>query len=69
MLTILVPYRAGQRSEWSAERLENDTAIGVRVVRAGKPTLIAFRKEGVAGPASLAGLSFDGPSAVQQAGR
>jgi hypothetical protein len=69
MLTVLLPYRAGQRSEWSAERLESDTAIGVRVVRGGKPALIAFRKEGVVGEASLAGLKFDGPSTIQQVTR
>jgi hypothetical protein len=69
MLTVLVPYRTGQRSDWAAERLESDTAIGVRIVMAGKPTLIAFRKEGVAGEASLAGLKFDGSSTVQQATR
>ncbi|HWH72237.1 MAG TPA: heparinase II/III family protein, partial [Candidatus Sulfotelmatobacter sp.] len=58
MLTVLVPYRAGQVQPWKAQRLETATALGVRFERAGQMTLIAFRKAGVAGQAELAGQTF-----------
>jgi hypothetical protein len=65
MLTVIVPHRAAQQAEWTAERLESDTAIGARVMLAGKPTVIAFRKSGVSNSASLAGVTFDGSATVR----
>src|SRR5262245_30598147 len=65
MLTVIVPYRAGQRAEWTAERLESDTAIGARVMLSGKPAIVAFRKAGAIGAASLPGVTFDGGATVQ----
>jgi len=64
VLTVIVPYRTGQRGEWQAERFDTDTAVGVRVVREGKSTRIAFRKAGVLEPASWLGETFDGPVRV-----
>jgi hypothetical protein len=66
MLTMLVPYRAGQKSDWQAERIESATAIGARFTQGGKTTLVAFRKAGAAGQVSVAGESFDGPVLVQR---
>jgi hypothetical protein len=65
VLTVIVPHRAGQRVEWTAERLESDTAIGARVRRGEKTLLVAFRKEGVTGKASLAGMTFEGAVMVK----
>lgn len=59
MLTVLVPHRAGQRAAWSAERLESESAVGVRLTRAGKHTVVAFRKDGQQGQATLGGSSFN----------
>ncbi len=65
VLTVIAPHRAGQSVEWTAERLESDTAVGAQVRRGGKTVLVAFRKEGVPGAASLAGLTFEGAVAVR----
>jgi hypothetical protein len=65
VLTVIVPYRAGQKTEWTAERLESDTALGARVQRGGKTVIIAFRKEGVTGKATLAGVTFEGAVVVK----
>lgn len=65
MLTVLVPYRAGQKPAWQAERIESPTALGVRFVQGGKTRLVAFRKAGMGGPATLAGRNFDAPAWVQ----
>ncbi|HVK02726.1 MAG TPA: DUF4962 domain-containing protein, partial [Armatimonadaceae bacterium] len=65
VLTVIAPYRAGKRTPWTAERLESPTAVGARLVRDGKTVTVAFRKDGVTGRASLAGLSFDGPVSVR----
>lgn len=67
MLTVLLPYRAGQRPDWTAERLENSGAVGVRVQRNGKTTLVAFRKEGHTGSVSLGNATWEGPFVVQAA--
>jgi hypothetical protein len=64
MLTVLVPNRAGQCADWTAERVESATAIGVRVAHDGKSTLVAFRKAGQ-GRASLDGLKFSDAVAVR----
>ncbi len=60
MLTVLVPYRDGQKSEWQADRLETETAVGVRLRRGSSATIIGFRKAGASGTASLGGVTFDG---------
>lgn len=69
MLTVLAPYRAGKRVEWSAQRLESPTAVGVRIQREGAVTTVAFRKSGVSGKATLEGLAFNAPSAFRTGGR
>ena len=65
VLTVIVPFRAGQRADWTAERLESDTALGVRVQRGGKPVVVAFRKTGVTGVASVANLTVEGKVAMR----
>lgn len=49
MVTVIVPYRAGQRPEWSAQR--EDTAEGVRVAItcSGRQTSIRFSPPGAPG--------------------
>jgi hypothetical protein len=65
MLTVILPYRAGQQPGWTAQRLESDSALGVRVRISGKEFLVGFRKEGASGLASLEGASWEGPLLVR----
>jgi hypothetical protein len=61
MLTVLVPYRAGQRVAWTVERVDSESAVGVRLTRGDAKRLLAFRKSGVTGAATLEGKTFDAP--------
>lgn len=63
MLTVIIPHRAGQRPAWSAQRIESDTAVGVRLSLGGKALAAAFRLADD-GKAAVDGLSFDGPVTV-----
>lgn len=64
MITVLVPRRAaGTEAPWQAERLESDTAVGVRLSKSGKQTIVALRKAD-AEKASVAGLNFEEKVAV-----
>jgi hypothetical protein len=65
MLMVAVPYKKGAKVDWTAERVESPTAIGVRVRRDNAVTLVAFKKAGVDGNASLEGLSFGQHAAVK----
>jgi len=44
MLTVIIPHRVGAETSWRAERLESDTALGVRLVRGRETQTLAFRK-------------------------
>ncbi|MBI5820097.1 MAG: DUF4962 domain-containing protein [Verrucomicrobia bacterium] len=57
MLTVIVPYRAGQRTDWKAERVETATTIGVRMTLGGKTTLIDFKKAAAGTHATLNGMN------------
>lgn len=65
LITVILPHRAGQVRTCECERLESQTALGVRLREAGKETLVAFRKPGIAATASLAGMDFTGPVNVK----
>ncbi|MBE0543918.1 MAG: DUF4962 domain-containing protein [Verrucomicrobia bacterium] len=58
MLTVIVPERAGKSAIWRAERLESETAVGARVLRDGKTTMVLFRNAGQ-GAASFENTRFD----------
>jgi len=65
MITVLVPRRATEAEiAWQAERIESDTAMGVRLTRNGKETVVALRKL-EQGAAKFADLSFESAVAVQ----
>jgi hypothetical protein len=49
MLTVLVPYRAGQRPAWSAERIEANDGPGVRFACGGRMTTVSFPPPGGGG--------------------
>ncbi len=66
MLTVLAPFRTGKRVEWTAERVESATAVGVRIKRGGETTTVAFRKFGTADEASVDGLKFNDAFAVRR---
>jgi len=66
MLTLLLPYRAGQSPQWSAERIESPTAVGARVTLGGKSYLIGFRKAGVPNVANLGNVQFQEAVLVQE---
>jgi hypothetical protein len=65
VLTVIVPYRAGKREPWTAARVESETALGVRLERAGRTTRLLFRKDGARGSASADGVAFDGPAVAR----
>lgn len=49
MLTVLVPYRAGHRPAWSAQRAESGSTVGVRIQLDGRSTRILFPAAGAKG--------------------
>ena len=53
--------RTGQDQPFTAKRLESESAIGVQIERGGKTTIVAFRKAGVTGKATLGSETFDAP--------
>jgi len=65
MLTVLVPYRAGQRPRCTMERREEEGAIGARLTIASMTAEVAFRRGGAAGEVRWQGQKFDGPVLVQ----
>lgn len=66
MLTVLAPCRTGKRVEWTAERVESDTAVGVRIKRGAETTTVAFRKTGVSGEAAVEGIKFNDAFTVRR---
>jgi hypothetical protein len=42
MLTVLVPYRAGKRASWTAERLDSAGSVGIRLTISGQRTVVRF---------------------------
>jgi hypothetical protein len=38
------PHRAGHRRQWSAERIEIDTAVGIRMVCGSERTTVSISK-------------------------
>jgi hypothetical protein len=64
MITVIVPHRSGRATDWTAERVENDSAVGVRVARDGQTTMVAFRKTDQGG-GTVGGVTFETAVAVQ----
>ncbi len=64
LLTVIVPQRAGKEADWRAQRLESDTAVGVRVMQDAERRLVAFRKADQ-GTASLESVNFQGALEVR----
>ncbi len=60
-LTIIVPHRHGQSPTLTATRLESDSALGALVTLNDRSSIVAFRKPGTTGPASLENHSWTGP--------
>jgi len=44
VLTVIVPYRAGQRPDWNATRVETADDVGAQVTCGGKTILVSFPK-------------------------
>lgn len=53
MLTVIVPYRTGQRPDWSARRLETDSELGVQIDAGSCRLSIWFAKPGQPDPNHL----------------
>jgi len=49
MLTVIVPHRAGQQPVWSAERIDNGGAVGVRVTSGGEQMTVSFPRPNAGG--------------------
>ncbi|MDZ4198096.1 MAG: DUF4962 domain-containing protein [Kiritimatiellia bacterium] len=63
LLTVIVPYRAGEAPQIRARRIESDTAVGAEIEIGGKIRRAAFRKPGVKGEARLIDRVFEGACA------
>ena len=62
MLTILRPYKMQDPGpNLKLERLESDTAVGIRVNDGEQTRVLGFRKTGIEGSAELGGNRFSGP--------
>lgn len=59
MLTVLFPYRIGNRPVCKTERIETETAIGAKVGLNGSNILVAFKKSGITGKAIIENASFE----------
>ncbi len=46
MLTVIVPYRTGQPRKYLAERVQTNSALGVRITQEGKTVSVWFPKPG-----------------------
>lgn len=49
MFTVLVPYRAGRRIDWTAERFETADRVGIRWLADGRRMQVSFPKPGTYG--------------------
>lgn len=49
VITVLMPYRAGKKPEWSAERQDAADAFGVKVTLGGEPRTVFIPKAGSQG--------------------
>ena len=61
MLTLIAPYASGNKPRFQAQRVESDTAIGVKIEQGSLQYMIAFRKVGYFDTAKLGNYSFTGP--------
>jgi hypothetical protein len=69
MLTVIIPYHAGQAADWHARRLESSSAVGVCLERNGKDVVVAFRTAHQPGTARLGEMTFDKPVALFVGGK
>jgi hypothetical protein len=60
LLTLILPHRADATPSVHSERLEDQSAVGLRVRVDGHERRMAFRKAGVAGTVQLDGHAFEG---------
>lgn len=56
MLTVIVPYRAGQHTPWATGRVETAREVGVKFQRGEKTVTVMFPRRGATGPAKITGL-------------
>jgi hypothetical protein len=49
MLTVIVPHHTGQQPVWSAERIETNTSVGVRLACGSERTTVSFEKSDASG--------------------
>ncbi|MBI5396271.1 MAG: DUF4962 domain-containing protein [Verrucomicrobia bacterium] len=55
MLTVIMPYRAGQKVAWTAERLATPASVGARIMLGGKTIVVNFPKSGLTAPTVTVG--------------
>jgi len=61
MLTLLIPYPAASRPQWSARRVESADAVGLEAIIGGKSLQLAIRKASCPGPAVWQAQTFPKP--------
>jgi hypothetical protein len=49
MLTVIVPFRTGQHPEWTADRIDKDVSVGVRLRNRGEQRTILFPRANTSG--------------------
>lgn len=65
MITVFAIRPGGLARDYFAFKLvESNTAVGARIHRAGRPTLVAFRLDAAAPNSSLDTFKFSGPAGV-----
>lgn len=64
LITVFAAYRAGEKGDYVFKLVESNNAIGARILRAGLPSIVAFKTDSRVPTASVAGLNFSGPVGV-----
>lgn len=64
LITAFVVFPAGQKGDYVFKLVESPHAVGARVLRAGLPTIVAFKTDPHVPTASVAGLDFSGPVGI-----
>lgn len=66
MITILFPYKTGNKPKFTAERIESENSIGAKVNLNGENILVAFKKGDARGKASIGDDVFEEPVFVKR---
>ncbi|MGC9034672.1 MAG: DUF4962 domain-containing protein [Verrucomicrobiia bacterium] len=66
MLTVIFPYRIGNKPDIDAVKVENENAIGVKIKINDSSARVFFKKFGIAGESSIDGVKLSEPVFVRR---